>query len=222
MALLSKYHGYLGLIETAPGANTYEPDSNSNGWEQVQSIQTFVSSVYIDLAGLSKDNETVFFNGITTQEAQPISIASAAAAPQGNSVLVYDIVTSIPINWQTIDTTAWAFHGIGFPGSILNFEHVLYHRLRRYTLDIDHAGAFALPMTDEQAGSLQPTASDRLYCYRLVTPFPFTGITQVSIPPVRYVAMTSTKKEQEYQYLMRLKKSYDLQQSFDVDGNRPH
>ena len=31
MALLSKYHGYLGLTEIAPGSNTYVPDTNSVG-----------------------------------------------------------------------------------------------------------------------------------------------------------------------------------------------
>ena len=218
MKTLAKQHGFLSLSEIAPpGSNSYQVDPASNGWRKVQGSETFVSETYFDLAGMSMEEQTIFIDGIAVQEAQPNSIVSTAAAKQGNSFLLYDIITSIPIDWDSVDLVGWATNGFGFPGSILNFEHVLYQRMRRFTLDVDTGAAFPLKSDDLQSGSLAATASDRLYCYRVVSPFPFTGITQIGVAPARYLVNAEAREEPTYQHLMRLKRSYELQQTPDVD-----
>jgi hypothetical protein len=218
MKTLAKQHGFLSLSEIAPpGSNSYQVDAASNDWRKVQGNEVFVSETFFDLAGMAQEEKTLFFEGMAVQEAQPHAIVSTAAAKQGNCFLLYDIVTSISVDWDTVDLTGWATNGFGFPGSILNFEHVLYQRMRRYTLDVDTGAAFPLKADDIQSGSMAPTASDRLYCYRVVSPFPFTGITQIGVAPARYLLNAEPKEEPTYQHLMRLKRSYDLQQTTDVD-----
>jgi hypothetical protein len=218
MKTLTQQHGFLSLSEIAPpGSNSYQVDPASNGWRKVQGNEVFVSETYFDLAGMAQEEQTLFFEGMAVQEAQPHSIVSAAAAKQGNSIIVYDIMTSIAINWDTVDLVGWGTSGFGFSPSILNFEHVLYQRMRRYTLDVDTGAAFPLKADDQQSGSMAPTASDRIYCYRVVSTFPVTGITQVAVAPARYLLNVQAKEEPTYQHLMRLKRSYDLQQTPDVD-----
>jgi hypothetical protein len=214
MRVLTKYHGYLRLQETTPGSAIFDIVGSAAGWNRIQTSQQFVSSTYFDLNGLAIEDETVFLDAATVQ----VATSPALVGQPGDSMLIYDIMTSIPIEWQSIDLTGWATNGIGFPGSLLNYEHVLYQRLQRWTLDLDAQAAFPMMAMNEQSGSLAPTASDRIYCYRIVQPFSFSaGLTDVGVPPARYVLQLDAKKEQEYQYLMRLKKSYDLQQTPDVD-----
>ena len=217
MKTLTKQHGFLNLIETEPASFQYNVGPLSTGWRKVQGSETFVSETYFDLAGMAMEEQTIFIDGIAVQEAQPNAIVSTAASKQGNSFLLYDIITSISIDWDSVNLTGWATNGFGFSGSILNFEHVLYQRMRRYTLDVDTGAAFPLKTDDLQSGSLAATASDRLYCYRVVSPFPFTGIDLIGVAPARYLINVEAREEPEYQYLMRLKRSYDLQQTPDVD-----
>jgi len=214
MRVLTKYHGYLRLQESEPGTAIYNIVGSASQWTPIQGTQQFVSSTYFDLNGLAIDDETVFLDAATVQ----VATSPALVGQAGDSMLIYDIMTSIPVDWQSIDLTGWATNGLGFPGSLLNYEHVLYQRLQRWTLDLDAQAAFPMMAMNEQSGSLSATASDRIYCYRIVQPFSFSlGLTDVGVPPARYVLQLDAKKEDEYRYLMRLKKSYDLQNEPDVD-----
>ena len=89
-------------------------------------------------------------------------------------------------------------------------------RLRVLNTDLDNqAATFMIPISDEQMGSLEPTASDRIYCYRIVS---LTGTDgSYGVYPVRYLLRAEAKEEPEYEYLMRLKRSYELQNQPDRD-----
>ena len=72
-----------------------------------------------------------------------------------------------------------------------------------------------IPIFDEQLGSLEPTASDRVYCTRIVN---FSGVDgNYFTYPVRYILQANAKEEPEYQYVMRLKRSYELDNQYDRD-----
>ena len=102
-------------------------------------------------------------------------------------------------------------------GSALTFDQTIYGRIRYFNIDIDtQAGNLAILLSDNQLGSLSPTASDRVYCYRYVG----VGMNAPGFFTVfgaRYILRANAKQEDEYQYLMRLKRSYKLQQRFDRD-----
>ena len=70
---------------------------------------------------------------------------------------------------------------------------------------------------DHQTGSLDATASDRIYCYRAVTFLQTQNPCLIAIPSARYLLRAEAKEEPEYEYLMRLKRSYELQNEPDND-----
>ena len=88
--------------------------------------------------------------------------------------------------------------------------------MTRYGIELDFGGAFPVLSEEHQSGSLSPTASDRIYSYRLLI-VGAVGDTSVVLPPVRHLISAEAKEEPEYQHMMRLKRSYDLQNEPDVD-----
>lgn len=211
--MLSKYHGIF-LANRAAGNWVIDPVTN--GWNQgvgAGYTDIFWSSTYFDLKGLSDDMETVFLDAATVQHAG----FHGLGGPAGSNVVIHDIITSIPVDpTDTLVLDAVFQSGLGFPRGYLNFEHVLYGRVQRWANDLDVASGFPELREEFQYGSLQPTASDRLYSYRFIT-VNVVGDTAVQLPPVRHLIQASPKAEPEYQHMMRLKRSYDLQQSPDVD-----
>lgn len=218
MKTLAKYHSALDIEQAGPNDYnlTVASQVGSNmDWTKI-SGQIFCSQTFFDLAGLAMEEKTIMPEAITCQQGtQPIMQGSAA----GDNFLMLDVITSIPIDVVFGSTTIlnWFNVGPGFPGSTLNFEHVLYARLQRWTTDLDTANQFPMKADEFQCGSMSPTASDRLYSYRVILVSLGATVARVITPAGRHVLSVDTKEEPTYEYLMRLKRSYDLQQSPDVD-----
>lgn len=219
MKTLLKYHSAANLnkqpdnswLLDASGARGFNHE-----WRPVPATTTvFVSEQVLDVAGLAMEEETLFFDGITTQEG---GIGAGIAGDAGDSFVTFDIVSTIPIDIDN-NYSRILFYGVGYPaGPPINFEHIPFALRTRYTLDLDTAAAFAFKASTEQCGSMEPTASDKLYVYRLLFIYDQSGnATSVSVPPVRVLFAITTKEEATYSYMMRLKRSYDLQQTPDVD-----
>jgi hypothetical protein len=211
---LAKYHDAL-FVTIAGGTGTIDRSLVSSGWTSPTN-GLYVSQNYFDLAGLAMDDETIFFEGMAVQQSGVPAITGAA----GDNYILYDIMTSIPIDTSDLLLLGnLSVRGLGYPGSELNYEHVLYSRTRRYTLDLDTTARMAMLALDEQSGSMAPTASDRIYCYRIVLIDAATlgAAANINVQPARYLIQAVPKEEPEFEYLMRLKRSYDLQQSPDED-----
>ena len=213
MKTLAKTHGYF-IANKAGGVWTLDP--LTDGWTQGSGVgftDTFTSDTYFDLAGMSMEEKTMFLEAATVQQA---GFTSSGGAP-GDNVLVYDIMTSIPVDITSNSVqNDIVQRGLGFPGATLNFEHVLYQRMQRFCLNLDNAAAFPVLEEEHQSGSLSPTASDRIYSYRLLQ-FAFGGDGPAILPPVRHLISVKATDEPSHEYIMRLKRSYDLQQSHDED-----
>lgn len=210
MKTLAKEFGRLSITKAGPVYNFDSSVNNVNWTQTAPGGNIFVNRTYFDLAGLTIDDATLFFEGAALQESLPPSSSPAAA---GNGVVIVDIMS----NKQLTDAEATATLTLGNTGtSNLTFDQTIYMRHRVFNTDLDNAaGGYMIPLTDNQMGSLSPTASDRVYCTRIVA---FGGGDgDYALYPVRYVVRATAKEEAEYQYLMRLKRSYDLQQRFDRD-----
>jgi hypothetical protein len=216
MKTLAKYHGYFNASRTGgPVVGEWDVDPSTDGWTQGVGSNTdyFSSATFFDLQGMSYDEKTMFIQAATVQQAGILLVGGAT----GDNVVIYDIMTSVPIDINKTDVQVDIVNrGLGFPGSTLNYEHVLYQRMTRYGVDVDFGGAFPVMSDEHQSGSLMPTASDRIYSYRLMI-VGAAGDSSVVAPPVRHVINVEGKEEPTYEYLMRLKRSYDLQQEPDVD-----
>lgn len=218
MKVLTKHHATLDVTGTPANFDfTAVPLLGGNqGWVKVAPT-IFYSETYFDLKGLAIDDKTIAPSGITVQRG---TFSGADNGVAGDSYEVLDVLTSIPVDLDNLTIVAqWLYQGPGMVGTTLNFEHVLYARRQRYTLDLDTNVAFFMKANETQMGSMSPTASDRIYSYRLVSIVPrsTSTITRVVTSNARHVMQLEAMEEPTYEYLMRLKRSYDLQQTPDVD-----
>jgi len=208
---LTKEFGSLSVDKAGP---VFTFTSDVFGWEQTApGAQTFVSRTYFDLAGLAMDDKTLFFEAAGIQESlNPVS----APATAGNGAIVVDILSNKPLtNTEAVNAILYG-NLISVSSANLTFDQTIYMRHRTFNTDLDNqAGGYMITTVDNQLGSMEPTASDRVYVTRVVS---FGGADgQYVVYPVRYILRATAKEEPEYEYLMRLKRSYELQQEPDRD-----
>jgi hypothetical protein len=208
---LSKTTGLLNVDKAGP---IFTPQLFA-GWRQiVPNDSQFVHETYFDLAGLSQGEKTIFFEGATVQDLQnPTGTGSSA----GDLVLVADIMSALPLNdvqLQSFATFGNMQGNVAFP----TFDQTIYARNRVFTVDVDFAATgYYVLLSDNQLGSMSPTASDRIYVYRVVIWGTNNTGTNLSIWPSRFLLQMKAREEPDFEYIMRLKRSYDLQQSYDED-----
>jgi hypothetical protein len=217
MKTLAKEFGSAVLRQPLAGNFELDNELSSNGWEQPYPGQgLIINKTYFDFAGLAIDDKTLFFQGATIQEPLNPLVFNQAA---GDSLIMVDVMSQIPLTddeYSILLTNGNLAGGFGFDS--LTFDQTIYLRIRSFVVDLDTAawGSMVL-VTDNQMGSLEPTASDRVYCARIVSMGSPTTSDRIDIPGVRYILRATAKEEPEYEYLMRLKRSYELQQRFDRD-----
>jgi hypothetical protein len=174
----------------------------------------YVASTFFDLAGMSQREKTMFFEGAAMQEAVGPSTTGATA---GDFCGVVDLMTTKPL--RDTEVIAYATQA-NFAGSLskLTFEETIYGRNRVYNIDLDNAaGGYFIKLVDEQTGSMAATASDRIYVYRAVFFSTTNGDGTMGTSAARYLLRAEPKEEADFQYLMRLRRSYELQQTYDED-----
>lgn len=212
MKTLTKEFGYLSVDKVGP-LYTLNAASSNSGWRTHTGIGNFINDTYFDLAGLAVDDKTLFFEGAAMQEIQPPSITVGTA---GDFVAVVDLMCTTPLTDEEVALYATYGNIIG-DGSALTFDQTIYGRVRIFNMDLDNlAGGFFITLGDNQTGSLEATASDRVYCYRFVS-MTVSADSTIALTGARYILRANAVEEPEYQYLMRLKRSYELQQRFDRD-----
>lgn len=195
-------------VDMSGGAGTI---ISGEGWRDLGG-GAFVASTYFDLAGMSMEQKTLFFSGATVQDVSGPAFTPATA---GNLIRVADIMTSTPIT--DVEAVLYTTDGnFATGGQTLTFQQTIYGRVRIFNMDIDNlAGGYGILLHDNQTGSLSATASDRIYCYRAVI---YSGAdTRFDVLGARYLLRAEAKEEPEYEYLMRLKRSYELQNEPDRD-----
>ncbi len=214
MKTLAKEHSSI-TVNRDPGTGFFSiATGNYGSWSQPFANQGVVlSSTYFDLAGLSKREKTLFFKGAIVQDILNPSVTSQTA---GDSLGLVDLMSSRPLTDNEVFNFLVNGNLAGPLNSSLTFDETIYGRIRQYVVDIDtQAWGSMVLVSDNQLGSLNPTASDRIYSYRLVS---LSGqFLQTTIYGGRHVLSVDVKEEAEYEYLMRLKRSYELQQRYDED-----
>jgi hypothetical protein len=218
MKIMQKEHGYL-VISLGGTPNQYSISDSVSNWVQPVALQgVFHSATYFDLAGLSQREKTLFFKGATVQQ---LGNPTVTGGTPGDSCQVYDIMTSSPMSADQLTsfTSAGNFAGLTAAAtSGLTFDQTIYARRREYVVSVDLAtwGAMQL-VSDDQLGSLNPTASDRVYSYRIIAASLAGTNKNLAVLASRQILSAEAREEPEFEYLMRLKRSYELQQSHDED-----
>jgi len=208
--VLTKEHG-IGVFERT-GAEWDINQPISNGWEEV-TTGSFVSSTYFDLAGMSMEEKTLFFEAAGTQSVLAPTVFNAGP---GDSIILVDLMTSVPLtNTQAVNFSIFGNFGDNPP---LSYQETIYARVDQWVTHVDTGPWTGFILTNsEQLGSMMPTASDRVYSYRVIVfGSPFTG-DRVDITSARHILQAKATEEADHTYMMRLLRSYQLQQSYDED-----
>jgi len=213
MKALEKEHSY-SIFTYDQGTRTIV-FTEGTGYEQIQSgiLDYAVSETYFDMAGMTHDEKTLFFEGAAMQEILPPAIDVGTA---GDQCAMIDIMCTKPLTDNDVLLYSNYANIVG-DGSVLTFDQTIYGRVRVFNMDLDNlAGGYFITLGDNQTGSLEATASDRIYCYRMVVPS-VTADSRITITGARYLLRARAIEEPEYEYLMRLKRSFELQNEPDRD-----
>lgn len=179
--------------------------------QSANSITAIALNEYIDLAGMSQQEKTMFLEGLRVDYQTPPTAVNAQPGDQLNIII---LVTDIPAT--NIDIA-----GPGFAYTNLNSENCALCLNHTWSWTQDSAAWSSIPQLTAQTsnGMMTATSSDRLYVsvYQQVITRKIGPITstleKVTTPGIRIVADVIAKEEPEFQYLMRLRRSYELQQS---------
>ncbi len=209
-ALVFRY-GAGPLWTIAQNGGDYELiDGSANSFSAIALNQ------YIDLAGMSQREKTMFIEGLRIDLQGPPSATDAIA---GDSIQVAILVSDVP-------ATQLSFVGPGFAYSDMSAQNCALHLTQTWMFTQDTASWSTSPTLWNQTttGMMTSTASDRLYVSVYASPTtlkvgpgPTSTIDNITIPGLRLVVDVEAKEEADYQYLMRLRRSYELQQTSDVD-----
>lgn len=214
MKTLTKEFGLLKANLTG-GLWTIDQSLSISGWRQLNpGLGQFIADTYFDLGGLAMDEKTLFFEGAAMQEVLPPALTTATA---GDLLNVVDILSTTPLTDNEVALFVTQGNFIG-SGSTLTFDQTIFARSRVFNMDLDNvAGGYFIVVGDNQLGSLESTASDRIYVYRYATVAASAPATSLELYGARYILRAKAVEEPDYEYLMRLKRSYELQQQIDRD-----
>ena len=211
MKVLSKSFG--NTTPTLSGATwSVTGDQNPEILTQSPQFVTWYQSTYFDLAGMSMEDKTLFFQAVQLQRGFTSEFVAGAV---GDSLMEQVIMVTSPIPDDRLLAT------FVNPVGSLDFSEVVYCESRVYSKTLDE-GTLSFPMLvhSNVFSGARASATDRIYCYRIMSlsaAAPGAGVTSATVTPVMMVIGADAKEEPEYQYLMRLKRSYELQNEPDVD-----
>tara|TARA_R110000737_G_scaffold156198_2_gene184969 strand:- start:294 stop:944 length:651 start_codon:yes stop_codon:yes gene_type:complete len=185
-----------------------------NGWQQL-SPSTLVHETVIDLSGYTRDALTFFPTGVGLQDPgiytfQPILDPAFPI----KALQVMDIVTSIPMDLLDVaQTMANENVAPGMIGSKYQFESILFGAYRWFTPNTQIVFPNYMQLErSERFDSGEPSASENLYCYRIVQTQQQDLVdgNSVQIPAARQLISGVIAEESDLVYMQRLKRSYEL------------
>jgi hypothetical protein len=184
----------------------------STGWLDTDALSVpnaVYYETYFDTSGYELDDLTLGPLNIFCQDPGIYQVANSADA----RLRVLDIVSQERLDVGQVVTNMATLNGA--PGSSVSkddWTQILYGRFRLMVSNT----LFATPdllqtIRDTSFGSMAPSAASKLWVYRIVIPSgTFTGTTTLSVPASRMILQANIFKEGELEYLMRLKRSFEL------------
>lgn len=208
----------LALTNAASGWEFTAPAAFPTGsWEQL-GVRSWCQRLTIDLAGLSSEERTLFFEANILQ--RPRSYMAPILSPVAGITLTDQIVvSSVPLEDYDTALLPHGYSGMfaGFNQSTDEFNQTL---LGEGVQIVQNSTILQmLPVADSYSfGSNEPTAASKLYLYRWIildqAGVPAVG-DNLNIPPVRYVGIGVSGKEDDLVYIERLRRSYEAQRPVD-------
>jgi len=206
------------LTVTYAGGTAWTPTGTSpaTGWSQLSSNTGWFHETQIDLSGYAMDSLTFFPSAVGVQDPGVYRMLPGATSTT-SSLYVLDLITSTPIdpNATMLSDLLGNMQGPGMFGNDESFETILYGLFRVFaensTIKIPN---FQQLQRSQRFESGEPTAADKLYCYRIVQISADgaldAGLSYIVIPASRQLIAGMIDEESELVYMQRLKRSYEL------------
>ena len=171
----------------------------------------------IDLSGYANQYLTFFIDGAITQEHPVRGLTGQEAGGMYDAT----IITTVPLDVgeylnDLVFLSSPGMPGIVGTGTSLSPETVLYSRIVCSLADTATPSSTGIlrPNGAGQLGTLESTAADKLFVYRIVVPLATVsqgiGFTSIAAPAQRIVLQGTMAEEPTIEYMMRLKRSYEL------------
>ena len=186
--------------------------TNSGGWSTIGNAVMYWQGS-IDLSGYAMERKTFYPVTAFVQE------AGASVSFGGSGQNVTYIVSSVPTDITTLLTQIGYLTAPGFiqqsqlAVSQDDWTTVLFGQNNQSLINstLPQLGVVQL-ISSQQFGSLSPTAADKLYVTKVVIPGTLAGDigTSMGIPSSRIVIPGTIREEPKLEYMMRLKRSYEL------------
>lgn len=183
-----------------------------NGWTSISgSAATGIYyENYFDLSGYELDDLTLVPTMMQLQDALPYTTDNIADPNLG--LAVFDIISQERLNPATVAANYAVNEYPSSPGSKDDWTQILMCGFRLFLPQTDFTTTqVLLPAQGGPLGSSQATAVQKLWVYRII----ITGASDwsnksVFIPATRFVLGAEVIKEDDLEYMMRLKRSYEL------------
>ena len=177
-------------------------------------VNVYLYEDTIDLSGYALQRKS--FYPYSSFEQRSGAVIGSFSNTTARNVVDNIIVSSVPLDLTGVNPNLLA---ASLPGFILqgaafklNKDVLMHQHQIIYSHDSTTAGTSGSSIyrvvSSQSASSLEPTAADKLYCYRLITMSGEDGT--VSMPAVRVMLPGTISTEPKLEYMMRLKRSYEL------------
>lgn len=190
--------------------------NDADGWTALGTNALFIQQ-NIDLAGYAQQKMTtaVFETMMQDPGLYLSEIGGGGASGAGNRLMVTEIISSVPFtdnDLQQVSTDLPA-RAPGMLGTNQDFEQIIYGNTRLYVQNstLGLPGYFQL-IESSGFGSKEPTAADTLFGYKIVQLVGSNPGDTLQIPASRIGLSGRAFAEEDLPYIMRLKRSYELQQ----------
>jgi len=168
----------------------------------------------IDLGGLELAKETFFPVGSTIQDPGIYGNTSETTP----AMAVIDMITDKLIDPSEVIDFAYLYSNNGSMYGMLgnaDDETTIVMGSYRFMTGNSNLTYTAMMRTEVSTSfsSGEPTAASKLYCYRIVQPWVDGDTTTITVPASRFYLTGVRDKEEDLVYMMRLKRSYELDQT---------
>jgi len=197
----------------------------------------WVTEHKLDLSGYTMEDLTVYFRNSFEQMAGSYFInwnvvdPNVPIKPNDADYLETVILSSVPMNDDNLSSLAFGTPGFITPDQSkidfgnFNRTHIIHGTKSTYSIDTSFGSdvltadgaAYSRLINYADFSSLEPTAADCIYCYRVFmlppaydSPAYPANLSFVDAPAKRVLLNAMTDKEPDIEYLMRLKRSYEL------------
>lgn len=202
----------LGQTSAPPPANT--PSLGTYTKVSKAAGTYFVHESIIDIAGLTKQELTLYpMGGDVQRSAISMGVTQAFAVE-------YVIASTSAIDWSSVSigpTNVWNTLPGQFENSNEGFQQIMYGRAWTWTKNTTLEQNFAVAINTTLLGSGEPTNGDRIYVYRIVSAVAPLAPGFLEFGACRFVLSAQVREEPEYVQIMRMRRTYELQQTPDVD-----